>query len=90
MNELRGLIDVAYGQLATAQTTAQEEGQPSLSFDQATKLEKAICLCEELLEELLEELEPETEIKKPSIGEYSIGYSIFKKLTPSPANRGGL
>ncbi|MEG3440164.1 hypothetical protein V0288_23745 [Pannus brasiliensis CCIBt3594] len=43
-------IDEAIGNLTNAQCTAQEEG--GLPFDLATKLEKAIELCEEIIGEL--------------------------------------
>jgi hypothetical protein len=43
-------IDEAIGNLANAQITAQEEG--GLPFDLATKLEKALSLCEEIIGEI--------------------------------------
>jgi hypothetical protein len=43
-------IDEAIGNLASAQCTAQEEG--GLPFDLATKLEKALGLCEEIIGEI--------------------------------------
>jgi hypothetical protein len=43
-------IDEAIEKLANAQITAQEEG--GLPFDLATKLEKALSLCEEIIGEI--------------------------------------